>query len=131
MTIYRRNFLKLLRLLPDLQDLQTGDYRRLEAEGFMPLSVDVLHRDEPRLLLALAHNFEFNGDLVPDPDMEIRVDLKARTVAALTYQDLHRFDRVDAGQDRVPLDLRRSLNDFLSLWLSNLHAQGHRVTPRG
>lgn len=130
MTIHHRNFLKLLELLPDLERLRTGDHRRLEAPGFMTLSVDVLHRDGPRLLLALAHYFELNGDLVPDPDMELRVDLENRTVEALTYQDLRRFDRVDDGQGRVRSDLERSLNDFLSLWLSNLHAQGHRVIRR-
>lgn len=130
MTIQNRNFQKLLRLLPDLQTFQAGDHCRLEAPGFMPLSVDVLHRDGSRLLLALAHYFERSGDLVPDPDMEIRVDLETLTVEAMTYQDLHRFDRVDAGEGRVRLDLKRSLNDFLSLWLSNLHAQGHQITRR-
>ncbi len=130
MTVYRRNYLKLLRLVPDLDQLRTGSFLRLEAPGFMPLTVDVLHRQGHRLLLALAHHFEAQGDLVPDPDMELRADLEARTVEALTYQDARRFDRVNARPGRVLVDLQRSLNDFLSLWLSNLHAQGHRVTER-
>jgi len=130
MTIHHRNYLKLLRLLPDLDQLQAGAFLRLEAPGFMPLTVDVLHRAGSRLLLALAHHFEAQGDLVPDPDMELRADLEARTVEALTYQDARRFDRVNARPGRVLVDLQRSLNDFLSLWLSNLHAQGHRVTER-
>lgn len=67
MTIYHRNYLKLLRLLPDLDQLRAGAFLRLEAAGFMPLTVDVLHRDGNRLPLALAHHFEARGDLVPDP----------------------------------------------------------------
>jgi uncharacterized protein YqiB (DUF1249 family) len=130
MTMHHRNYLKLLRLLPDLEELQAGAFLRLEAAGFMPLTVDVLHRRGSRLLLALAHHFEAQGDLVPDPDMELRVDLEARTVEALSYQDAQRFDQLCARPGRVRPDLRRSLDDFLSLWLSNLHAQGHRVIER-
>ena len=130
MPIHHRNYLKLLRLLPDLGELQAGAFLRLEAPGFMPLTVDVLHRGGGRLLLALAHHFEVQGDLVPDPDMELRADLGAGTVEALTYQDARRFDRVYHQEGCGCVDLRRSLDDFLSLWLSNLHAQGHRVTER-
>jgi uncharacterized protein YqiB (DUF1249 family) len=130
MTVHHRNYLKLLRLLPDLDQLQAGAFLRLEAAGFMPLTVDILHRRGSRLLLALAHHFEAQGDLVPDPDMELRADLEARTVEALTYQDAQRFDHVYARPGRMQVDLRRSLDDFLSLWLSNLHAQGHRITER-
>ena len=65
MPIHHRNYLKLLRLLPDLGELQAGAFLRLEAPGFMPLTVDVLHRGGGRLLLALAHHFEVQGDLVP------------------------------------------------------------------
>ena len=62
--------------------------------------------------------------------MELRADLGAGTVEALTYQDARRFDRVYHQEGCGCVDLRRSLDDFLSLWLSNLHAQGHRVTER-
>ena|SRR6185436_4879806 len=82
-TIYDRNYRKLLQLIPHLADLQVGHYLRFEAgKAFMPLSVDTLDREETRLCIALSHHFEQNGDLVADPDMELRVDLEDQTVEA-------------------------------------------------
>src|SRR6185436_20105004 len=84
-TIYDRNYRKLLQLIPHLADLQVGHYLRFEAgKAFMPLSVDTLDREGTRLCIALSHHFEQNGDLVADPDMELRVDLEDQTVEALT-----------------------------------------------
>lgn len=130
MTVYHRNFLKLLRLLPNLHRLRAGAFLRLEVPGFMPLAVDVLHRDGSRLLLALAHHFEADGDLVPDPAWSCASTSRRGPWKTLTYQDARRFDRVYPRAGSVRPDLRRSLNDFLSLWLSNLRAQGHRITER-
>ena len=127
-TIYHRNFRKLLRLIPNLSGLNGGDYLRFEAgEAFMPLSVDTLYREGKSLCIALAHNFEQNGDLVPDPDMELRVDLENETVEALTYQDQRVYQEVypEPGQFRPAL--KKSLNAFLSTWLTNIAHQGFHL----
>jgi uncharacterized protein YqiB (DUF1249 family) len=127
-TVYQRNFRKLLLLIPNLADLQVGHYLRFEAgKAFMPLSVDTLDREGKRLHIALAHNFEQNGDLVPDPDMELRVDLEAETVEALTFQDQLVYQEVYPASGKVLPNLKSSLNSFLSTWLSNLRTQGFRL----
>ena len=127
-TIYHRNFRKLLQIIPDLSGLHGGYYLRFEAgESFMPLSVDTLYREGTRLCIALAHNFEQNGDLVPDPDMELRVDLEAETVEALTFQDRRVFQEVYPAPGQVCLGLKASLNAFLSTWLTNIGHQGFRL----
>lgn len=127
--LYQSNYRLLLELLPDLPQLGAGDYRRLTSPGFMDLSVDVLHRNANHLGLALAHNYKLNGDLVPDPDMELRVDLSTTTAEALTYQDAHRYQVVYPQPGKVRPHLRSSLNVFLATWLQNLLAQGHKPTP--
>ncbi len=127
-TVYQRNYQKLLQLIPQVAELQVGHYLRFEAgKAFMPLSVDTLGREEKRLHIALAHNFEQNGDLVPDPDMELRVDLEAETVEALTFQDQLVYQEVYPAPGMVQPNLRVSLNSFLSTWLSNLRTQGFRL----
>jgi len=61
--------------------------------------------------------------------MEIRVYLidgwsKAE---ALTYQDARRYDEVYPEPGKVYPLLKKSLNDFLTLWLTNLKTQGHSL----
>lgn len=122
MTIHRRNHLKLQRLLPELARLQTGDVHRLGSEGRKPLSVTVQLRDNQRLLLKLAHFLEYDGEVLPDLHMALLVDLAAGTVEAVSYQNpvgcIDRSKRIGAG-----------LDDFLSLWLSNLQDQRYSAAP--
>lgn len=125
--VYRRNFQRLLTLVPEIQALQPGGYLRLEANGCMALSIDGIDREGQRLRFSMAHNFEQNGDLVPDPDMELSADFEARTLEALTFQDQRRYHEVYPAPGKVRPDLKRSLNSFLSTWLSNLLQQGHRL----
>lgn len=127
-TIYHCNFRKLLGLIPNLAGLHSGHYLRFEAgEAFMPLSVDTLYREGQRLCIALAHYFEQNGDLVPDPDMELRVDLENETVEALTYQDQRIYQEVYPAPGKICPGLKKSLNAFLSTWLTNIENQGFRL----
>jgi len=127
-TIPHRNFNQLLSLIPELTTLKIAHYLRFEAgEAFMPLSVDVLFRQGNRLRIAMAHNFEMNGDLVPDPDMELLVDCDARTLEALTFQDQRVYHEVCPEPGIVRQDLRESLNSFLSRWLSNIRNQGFQL----
>jgi uncharacterized protein YqiB (DUF1249 family) len=135
--VYASIFKNLSRVIPGLLDLKPGDYLRLEAPGFMPLAVDCLAREsDGTLVVAIAHNFIQNGDVCPDPDMQIRV-LPPREFAgtsipgyveALTYQDMTRYEEVytrDARAFRPAL--KKSLNSFLLLWSKNLIQQGHAL----
>lgn len=122
MTIQNRNYLKLRRLLPNLDQLQGDDPIRLGVDGRNPVSVIVQLQEGERCLLTFAHYFEVNGDLVANPGMSLLVDLAAGTVEALSYQDGTRYTHRRDGDH-----LGARLDDFLSLWLSNLFEQGYRV----
>jgi uncharacterized protein YqiB (DUF1249 family) len=125
-TVYQANFTNLLEICPDLGTLTIGDALRFEAgPAFMPLTLDVLDQKGSCFRIALAHYFEMNGDLVPDPDMELWVDLRQRSVEALTFQDYRSYQEIYPGAPNSPL--KTSLNSFLAIWLSNIKQQGFRV----
>lgn len=106
----------------DLQNLP--DCAKANASPFMPLSFDVIEPGD-RPVVSLQHYFTMNGDLVPDPDMTMRIDYEKRYVEALTYQDLTRFDEVYDGERRNARQYQ-SQNSFLRTWLRNLKSQGFR-----
>ena len=58
--------------------------------------------------------------------MVIRIDTKAETVEALTFQDTYIYREVYPDRDRVDLKAKKELNEFLLQWLTNLIDQGHR-----
>ena len=127
-TIYKR----LYKLLPDLDHI--SEYRGLTAEGFMKLGVDILHKDDERIVLALSHYYKHpSGDMIPDPDMTLQVLRGAETAEALSYQDMYRYDVVYPDSDAIAgvfntvnLEAKKSLNSFLAQWLLNLLNQGHK-----
>ena len=129
LTIYETNFQKLLELCPELPHLNGGSYRFSESSGFMKLNLDVLERAGNVLRVALSHYYKHeSGDMIADPDMELRIDLKTETVEALTYQDIFRYQVVSPEPGKFYPKLRRELNHFLSLWLNNCINQGHSLS---
>ena len=77
--------------------------------------------------IALAHNYIQNGDVMADPDMEIRIYPEARYAEALTYQldGLGIFQRVYPEPGKVYPKIKRELNQFLNQWMKNCIDQGH------
>ena len=82
--------------------------------------------------IALAHNYIQNGDVMADPDMEIRIYPEARYAEALTYQldGLGIFQRVYPEPGKVYPKLKKDLNQFLNQWLKNCIDQGHTFTSK-
>ena len=120
MTLSERNYNLLKPVLVRLaHDATTHDkgYIKLSTDGFMDLSVDVLYT-KPLLRIAMAHNYIQNGDVVPDPDMEIEIDHEKKIAIARTFQDSYNYEEYN---DSVNQDLQI----FLNSWLTNLHNQGH------
>lgn len=123
-TIYQSNWAKLNRIFPDLQS--NNSHRKLTSLSMMDLNLDILSKSEDYLIIALSHYYEQNGDLVPDPDMEIRVDFANRIVEALTYQDSFGYQEVYPEPSKVNPDIRKDLNRFLNKWLTNILDQGYQ-----
>jgi hypothetical protein len=87
----------------------------------MDLHLDILYRANDTARIAIAHNYTENGDVIPDPDMELVVDFRKQTVNVKSYQNLYVYSQVKDG-DQL---LQRELNEFLDMWLDNLIEQGH------
>lgn len=123
-TMYR----KLTRLLPDLGSIR--EHATLKAAGFMDLNVDIIRVELRYQDIAFSHYYKHpSGDMIADPDMEIRV-WPHGAVEALSYQDTFGYRRVyhtDGDKHLVDTRAKKELNSFLNTWLSNLLQQGHRI----
>ena len=115
-SIYKSIYKKLDKL--GILDVKTT--KIMKSKGFMDLHIDRLNKNR----YSLTHYYEQNRDLVPDPDMEIRVSHKDKMAEALTYQDSLSYKEVYPEEGGVNIALRKSLNKFLDIWLSNLIKQG-------
>lgn len=125
--VYQKIYEKIKRLVPDIEQVPIGESFTLRAKGFMDLHIDVLWRDEKKTTISMAHYYKQNGDMVPDPDMEIAVYPKTKTAEALSYQDSMTYKRVFTDDGRVYVAARNELNSFLNTWLNNLKMQGHQL----
>lgn len=127
MFIYELIYRKLNKLIPGLEDLKAGESRKSSAgEGFMDLHLDVLDKTDDYIIIALSHYYTQNGDMIADPDMEIKIFNKNRGMAeALTYQDSRCYQRVYPDAYHVIPKLKKSLNNFLNRWLRNCLQQKH------
>jgi hypothetical protein len=132
--IYEKIYEKLDKLIPlGVSNLKEGEgFTKLKSGGFMELSIEFLHYDHPKgkqegcFIIAMAHNYSQNGDLMADPDMEIAIYPEMKMAEALTYQQdsLGIFQRVYPEPGFVDVRAKKELNLFLNQWLGNLKKQG-------
>jgi len=113
-----------------------GEHVKIENKPYMDLSVDNLgssvENNLPLFKISLAHNFTQNGDLMADPDMEIRIYPYAGFIEALTYQldSMGIYQVVYPEPGKVYPRIKKDLNRFLNQWLSNLINQGFKYQPK-
>jgi uncharacterized protein YqiB (DUF1249 family) len=122
-TIYERIYERLEALGIDPAHLPES--AKSKAPGFMDLNLDRLETTRDSVIIALSHYFQQHGDLVPDPDMQIRILPAVRMAEALTYQDTYSYREVYPEPRKVDLAAKRELNSFLAKWLKNCLDQGH------
>jgi len=127
------NYRRLLKLAPDLVErLEKGEevYGKSQERGYEDFSMELTHKSKRGYFLALSQYYKQNGDLVPDPDMVIRLDAKQETIEALSFQDYRIYAEVydDIYTPKMvnPKE-KKSQNSFLEVWLRNLYKQGHRI----
>jgi len=135
---YTRIYRRLYRLMPNLiAEIDRGvshaksEIRSAEGEyvGLMDASFNFLYKDsEGRYIISLAHYFEQEGDLIADPDMEIRIDPVLQSAEALAIQTQFGYRTVyseDNGKRMVNTREKKDQNKFLAQWLMNMIHQGH------
>jgi len=123
-------FKKLVKLGIINQDgsLKFNEYLKLKSGIFMDLNIDHLsHKDDDRsIVISMAHNYIQDGDVMADPDMEVRIIPSMQMAEALTFQQdsTGTYQQVYLEDGRFYPILKKDLNDFLNYWLKNLIEQG-------
>jgi hypothetical protein len=131
MTIYTQ----IHALLVDLGIIHKGAIRegRSQSSSYMDLVVEALPMHDINggrsLAFSMAHYFEQNGDLCSDPEMVVLYHPETSTAEAYSFQQSLPpvYDVVYPEPGQVNTAAKRNLNGFLSAWLKNLQAQGHRL----
>jgi hypothetical protein len=98
----------------------SNNYLKLQSSGFMDLIIEC---NTPNYI-SMSHYYKQNGDLCPDPDMEIKIIPEIKMAEAMTYEDSFGYKQVyiENGKKYYPA-LKKDLNYFLNKWLSNLKEQ--------
>ena len=130
MALYESNYLRLLRLIPDVDRLD-GCFRSRVA-GDCDLYVEILERCRYTVTLSLTYHFETDDGLLVDPDMTIRVYLDGQLaeVMAIGSRQRHTTLRKLVKEHLRELDRRWRRNIVLNKWLDYLSEQGHLVLER-
>jgi uncharacterized protein YqiB (DUF1249 family) len=118
-TVYESIYSRLQQIgIIDESGKMQADYLKFKSDGLMDLNVDKLASDR----IALAHNGIQNGDVMSDPDVEVRIYPDQKAAEALTFQNdyLGIYQEVYPEAGKYYPKLKRELNDFLNDWLQNI-----------
>jgi hypothetical protein len=130
MALYESNYLRLMRLLPELERLD-GCFRSRVA-GDCDLHLEVLERCRYTVTLSMTYHLETDEGLLLDPDITVRAYLDGRLAEAMMVGKGHRHMalRKFIEEHRRELDLRWRRNIVLNKWLEYLSDQGHLILER-
>ena len=130
MALYESNYLRLLRLVPEIARLD-GCFRSRVA-GDCDLHVEILERCRYTVTLSLTYYFDGEDGRIADPDMTVRAYLDGQQAEAMSLSGHHRHQALRrlAREHRAELDARWKRNVVLNKWLDYLMHQGHLVLER-
>ena len=130
MALYESNYLRLFRLIPELDRIDGCFHSRVL--GDCDLHVEILERCRYTLTLSLTYHLETDDGVLIDPDITVRayLDGKLAEVMAIGECQRHTSLRQLVREHRRELDRRWRLNIVLNKWLDYLSEQGHLVLDR-
>ena len=130
MSLYESNYLRLLRLIPELDRLD-GCYRSRVA-GDCDLCVEIIERCRYTVTLSLTYFFEDENGRIADPDVTVRAYLDGQLAESMNLSGEHRNAELRrlAREHHLELNERWQRNVLLNKWLEYLTDQGHLVLER-
>jgi uncharacterized protein YqiB (DUF1249 family) len=128
-TVYEMIFTRLqqMGIINENGEMQT-DYMKFVSPGLMDLNVDKLTADT----IALAHNGKQNGDVMADPDVEVKIYPEMKMAETLTFRNdyLGIYQEVYPEPGKYYPKLKKELNTFLNDWLRNMiEVQKYQLVP--
>jgi uncharacterized protein len=122
--VYESNFVRLFRLVPDLDDFD-GVMRSRVADA-LDLYLTINERTRYTTTLTLTYRFPHEGSFMLEPNARIRVYHDVRAVELL-YHSRRRARRANEWRPgrRPELERKWEMNRFLQKWLGFCHRQGH------
>jgi len=128
-TVYEMIFAMLQQMgIIDKSGKMQADYMKFVSSGLMPLNVDKLTSDT----IALAHNGKQNGDVMADPDVEVKIYPEMKMAEAPTFRNdyLGIYQEVYPEPGKYYPKLKKELNAFLNDWLRNMiEVQKYQLVP--
>jgi uncharacterized protein YqiB (DUF1249 family) len=130
MALYESNYLRLLRLIPEIGKVD-GCFRSRVA-GDCDLYVEIIENSRYTVTLSLTYHLPTDDGLLIDPDMMVRayLDGQQAEVLAIGEKQRHAALRRLVHKHREELDRRWRYNMILNKWLDYLSDQGHLILDR-
>lgn len=77
-------------------------------------------------MISVAHYYEQNGDLIPDPDVELHYPTWVPTAITQCIGFVVRREKFIEREDKTYVDTRfhKEVSSFLTMWARNIKAQG-------
>ena len=118
LSLYERNFNKLVELLPDVS-CRTGSFA-LAVTGQAPIHVQVLEQSTYTTTIALRQGLREANPWILDLRMKVRIYHDAQVAEVLAYQGIHSFQPLYPYPNPKMLQPyeKRRVNQFLGEWLS-------------
>jgi len=130
MALYESNYLRLLRLIPEIDHLD-GCFRSRVA-GECDLYVEIIETSRYTVTLSLTYHLATDAGMLLDPDMTVRMYLDGQQAEVLAIGEKQRHEALRrlAFEHREELDRRWRCNTVLNKWLEYLSDQGHLILDR-
>lgn len=123
--IYESNYFRLMRLVPDLHQLEGTVVSRVA--GALDLYLTIQERQRYTTTLLLTYHFDENEETSLEPNAKISICHDVRTAEVVSHCRRRRQRTMRRWRRRrMPeVDNKWELNRFLQKWLGFCHRQGH------
>ncbi len=122
MDLYENNYLRIKRLIPDLNNLPENSIS--QRLGCLSLHLHIIERSKFTTTIFLSYYFEEEGGMVAEPDLTLRIYHDAHQVEVLTGHLRHGRLRYDHIPEKA-IKIKWQLNRFLYKWLGYCLYLGH------
>lgn len=123
-TTFARQVARIVRAAGKSSEYESGGhfYLKVRREPYMDLVIEAFDHPTFGRLVSVAHYFEQNGDLVPDPEVEMTIDGTPLELRQVQGRTLCRWEQ--GGKVYIKPRAERDVRSFLAMWGRNLREQG-------